>query len=115
MTDKVEYYLSKGFDQKTAEYYTSGRRKITSVVPDDDYTLILTFDNGEKRLYDMKPFIKDGTVFEFIRDKSVFSRVYLDEYKAVSWDKEPSVDSREVWNNKIDICPDACYIESTPL
>ena len=49
MTDKVEYYLSKGFDRKTAEYYASGRRKIVCVAPDNDFTLIITFDNGEKR------------------------------------------------------------------
>ena len=49
MSDKVEYYLSKGFDRKKADYYASGRRKIVSVAPDNDFTLVLTFDNGEKR------------------------------------------------------------------
>ena len=52
----------------------------------------------------MKPFIKDETVLGLHRDKSVFSRVYLDEYKAVSWDKDPygttksiSVDALAIW------------------
>ena len=49
MTGKVEHCLSKGFDRKAAEYYASGRRKIVSVAPDNDFTLIITFDNGEKR------------------------------------------------------------------
>ncbi len=115
MTDKIRYYLSKGFDQKAAEYYASGRRKIISVVSNDNFTLILTFDNGEQRLYDMKPFIKEGTVFKPLEDINVFRRVYLDENKAPSWDKDPSVDSRKVWNNKIDICPDTCYMDSIPL
>ena len=47
--------------------------------------------------------------------ESVFQRVYLDEYGAVSWDIDPSVDSRKVWNNKIDLCPDFSYIDSVPL
>ncbi len=115
MTDKVKYYLSKGFDQKTAEYYASGRRKIIGVVSNDDYTLILTFDNGETRLYDMKPYLKDGTVFTPLKDINIFRRVYLDENKAVSWDKDPSVDSRKVWDNKIDLCPDTCYMNSVPV
>ena len=115
MADKVEYYLSKGFDRKKAEYYASGRHKIVSVAPDDDFTLVLTFDNGEKRRYDMKPSIEDGTVFKTLMDESVFRRVYLDEYGAVSWNIDPSVDSRKVWNNKIDLCPDSSYIDSAPL
>ena len=44
MTDRA-----KCFDKKTAEYFASGRRKIIGVVSNDDYTLILTFDNGETR------------------------------------------------------------------
>lgn len=63
----------------------------------------------------MKPFIKNGTASDPLRGRSVFSRVYPDEYKAVLWDKDSSVDSREVWNNKIDICSDACYVDSTSL
>ncbi len=115
MVDKAKYHLSKGFDQKTAEYYASGRRKIAAVVPHDDFTLTLIFDDGERRLYDMKPFLKDGTVFKPLKDKTVFSRVYLDENGAVSWDKDPSVDSRKVWSNKIDLCPDTCYMDSVAL
>ena len=114
MPDEVGYYLSKGFDCKKAEYYASGRRKIVSVAPDDDFTLVPTFDKGG-RDGDAKPFIEDGTVFKPLMGESVFQRVYLDEYGAVSWDIDPSVDSRKVWNNKIDLCPDSSYIDSVPL
>lgn len=47
-----------------AEYFSKGRRTIVSVVANDDYTLTLGFDNGEKRLYDVAPLIKQDTVFE---------------------------------------------------
>lgn len=50
-----EYYLSKGFDLPTAKYYANGRRKIVSVTPNGDFTLTLSFDNGERRLLDVKP------------------------------------------------------------
>ena len=43
------------------------------------------------------------------------SDVYLDEEQAVSWDIDPDVDSEIVWNNKVDICPDGCYVDSVPL
>jgi len=114
MIKDVKYYLSKGFDQKSAEYYASGRRKIVGVVPRDDFTLAISFDNGEKRLYDMKPFLKKGTVFEPLIDKSVFKRVYLDDDSTLSWDINPNIDSKKVWSNKIDLDPDGCYLDSTP-
>ena len=50
MGKSVEYYLAKGYDQKMAEYFASGRKRITKVVPRNDFTLVLSFDNGEIRL-----------------------------------------------------------------
>ena len=85
MAKTVAYYLSKGFDQAAAEYYAAGRRRIVSVEPNDDFTLTIGFDNGERRVLDM------------------------------SWDIDPSVDSEKVWSNKVDLCPDSCYIDSIPV
>lgn len=42
-----EYYLSKGFDKRAAEYFSTGRRVVTEVIPKKDFTLELIFDNGE--------------------------------------------------------------------
>ena len=111
----IEYYLSRGFDRTMAEYYVSGRKEITSVRANPDFTLTLTFDNGEKRLYDCKSFLEDGTVFEPLRSYDNFKRAYLDSEHRVAWDIDPDLDSNVVWNNKIDLCPDTCYIESVPL
>ena len=115
MGKDINYYLSKGFDQKTAEYFASGRKVITSVLPAENFTLILTFDNNEQRLLDIKPTIKEGTVFACLSDPTIFSRVYLDENNCVSWDKAATIDSKMEWNNKIDLCPDSCYLDSLPL
>jgi len=111
----VEYYLSKGFDKPMAEYFASGRKTITDVKPVKEYKLIITFDNNESRLYDMKPFIQKGTVFENISNESDFNRVYVDETHCIAWDIDPNVDSSEVWSNKIDLCPDGCYVDSVPI
>ena len=58
MANTVEYYLSKGFDHKAAEYFAGGKKKIVGVVANRDFTLTISFDNGEKRLYDMRPLLK---------------------------------------------------------
>ena len=115
MGKSIEYYLSKGFDRKMAEYFSSGRKKIINVVPNKDYTLILYFDNGEKRLYDVKPIIKEGTLFEKLRDLNTFCRVYVDDENCVAWDIDPNVDSNIVWNNRIDLSSDTCYVDSILL
>lgn len=115
MAKDINYYLSKGLDIKMAEYFANGRRTITDVIANDDYTLTISFDNGEKRLYDMKPSIVSGTVFDIFSDINTFKRVYLDEQNSISWNIDPNVDSNVVWNNKIDLCPDTCYVDSIPL
>ncbi len=115
MVNKVEYYLSKGFDQKTAEYFANGRKKIIGVVPNNDFTLTISFDNGEKRLYDVRPFLQPGTVFEPLIEKDNFLRVYVDDTQCIAWDIDPNIDSKKIWNNKVDLCPDSCYIDSVPV
>ncbi len=33
---------------------------VKEVIPTNNYNLILTFENGEKRQFDMNPFLKKG-------------------------------------------------------
>ena len=89
--NSIDYYIAKGFDRKTAEYFSAGPRTIVKVMPEDDFTLLLEFDNGERRRFDMKPDIRPGTVFAFLSDSESFKRAYLDESHCVCWDKDPAV------------------------
>lgn len=115
MRKTVEEYLACGHDLKSAKYFAGGRKRIMHVAPAENFTLLLTFDNGEKRLLDMKPILEPGTVFEPFMNKDNFNRVYLDGTGSVAWDIDPAVDSEEVWNNKVDLCPDSCYMDSQPV
>ena len=115
MGNNAEYYLSKGLDPQMAEYFASGRKKIVGVTPKPDFTLILRFDNGERRSYNVQPLLQEDTVFAPFRKWENFQRVYLDEDHSVAWDIDPNVDSRIIWNNKVDLCPDSCYVDSVPL
>ena len=109
------YYIEKGFSPEAAQYFAKGRRRITAVRPNADFTLTLDFDNGERRKLDCKPFLKPGTVFAPFMDYGNFSRVYLDSEHCVAWDIDPDIDSDTVWNNKVDLCPDSCYMDSVPF
>lgn len=73
---------------------------ITGVKPLSDYRLELTFENDEKRIFDVKPYLHLGKLSE-LTDKNVFESVRV------------SFDTIE-WDNGVDLDPELLYEESTP-
>lgn len=71
---------------------------VISVKPLDDYKLELVFENNEKRLFDMKPYLDKG-IYKELKDESIFKSVKV------------SFDSIE-WCNKADIDPEFLYDKS---
>ncbi|MGE4284401.1 MAG: DUF2442 domain-containing protein [Clostridia bacterium] len=71
---------------------------IINVEPLQGYQLLLTFDNGEKRIFDMKPYLDKG-IFKELRDEKMFKSVRV------------SFDSIE-WSNQADIDPELLYEDS---
>jgi hypothetical protein len=69
--------------------------RVMKVFPNDDYTLILHFSNGEIKKFDVHPLLGQG-VFTNLQDKSVFKMVQV------------SLGTVE-WPGEIDICPDTLY------
>ena len=49
-------------------------RSVQKVVPNEDFTLTVTFDNGEQGTLDMKPYLDFG-VFQRTKDYDDFKRV----------------------------------------
>lgn len=98
---------------KVAEYFKNGTKKITKVIPNDDYTLTVVFDNNEPRLYDLSDSLYG--VFEVLKDKNKFREVFIDESGNIAWDKDKNIDSSEVWSDRIDICKDSIYLDSIPV
>ena len=49
----------------------------------DDYKLILTFENNEIRLFDMKPYLDLG-IFKNLKDKSLFNTVKV-SFDTIEW------------------------------
>lgn len=71
---------------------------IKNVQPTANYQLILTFENGEKRQFDMTPYLKLG-IFRELKDINKFNTVKV------------SFDSIE-WENEADIDPEILYKDS---
>ncbi len=72
--------------------------RIKDVKPNKNYSLDITFDNGENRTFDVKPYLNIG-IFKELKDISLFNSVkpYLGSIK---------------WTNGQDLCPDTLYMES---
>ena len=64
----------------------------------DNYKLILTFENNEKRLFDMIPYLELG-IFKRLKDENLFKTVKV------------SFDTIE-WSNGADIDPETLYEDS---
>jgi len=74
---------------------------VKSVQPRDDYHLLLTFENGEKRLFDLKPYLDKG-VFARLKNVALFKTV-----RVVSGSVE--------WHGEIDLSYDTLYLSSDPV
>jgi len=76
--------------------------RVKDVQPNNaDYTLTLTFANGEQGIFDMRPYLKVG-IFKDLEDKQLFNsaRPFLGSIK---------------WPGGQDLCPDTLYLESKKI
>lgn len=78
--------------------------------PLEGYVLRLTFDNGEIKSYSMQDKLQG--VFAVLQSQAKFQKAFLDEFGNVAWDIDETVDSSVHWNNRIDLCKDALYLDS---
>jgi len=74
---------------------------VKKVKPLENYLLLLTFENGEKRQFDMKPYLDFG-IFKELKEIRVFNSV------------KTSFDSIE-WENSADFDPEVLYQQSTEI
>ena len=72
--------------------------RVTNVKPEQNFTLLITFNNGEVKKFDVKPYLCIG-IFKELQDLSLFNSV------------KPFLGSIQ-WVNGVDFCPDTLYMES---
>ena len=72
--------------------------RIKKVTPQTDFTLLLAFDNGEHRQFDVKPYLDKG-VFAGLQQYDKFRQVHV-------------CDGALEWPDEIDLCADMLYAKS---
>jgi hypothetical protein len=66
-----------------------------------EFKLAILFDNGERRVFDVSPYLDHG-LFRDLRDPAVFKSARI------------SFDS-VAWANGVDLCPEVLYRDSVPV
>ena len=74
---------------------------VKSVEPINNYNLILTFENGEKRQFDMNPFLDKG-IFRELRDIAKFNSVRI-SFDSIEWDNEADLDPEILYQDSVRI------------
>ena len=74
---------------------------IKDVKPLDNYLLHLTFENGEKRLFDLKPFLDFG-IFQELKDLRLFKTVRTN-FDSIEWDNEADFDPEILYQKSLKI------------
>jgi Protein of unknown function (DUF2442) len=74
---------------------------VKGVKPIKNYNLILTFSNGEKRQFDMNPYLDKG-IFQELRDISKFNTVRL-SFDTIEWDNEADLDPEVLYKYSVKI------------
>lgn len=75
--------------------------RIKEVKPNPGYTLLITFTNNERKIFDVKPYLEFG-IFKELKDPALFNSVHV------------FLGSIQ-WKNGQDLCPDTLYLEGKSL
>lgn len=86
------------YDEHIKDYvYSAGTPKwtVTAVQPQKDYTLLLTFAGGEKRIYNALPLLEKG-IYAPLKKLTFFMGAKVDG-------------GTVVWSDEVDIAPEHLY------
>ena len=65
-------------------------QRVAKVKALENYLLLLQFQNGEKRVFDCQPFLKDR-LYEKLNDADFFRSVHVDNMGVVCWDETTDI------------------------
>ncbi|MCL2312145.1 MAG: DUF2442 domain-containing protein [Firmicutes bacterium] len=71
---------------------------VKAVVPQNDYTLLLTFENNEQRILDMKPYLEMGPVFRALKDPKMFNTVRV-SFRTIAWANNVDLDPETLYDS----------------
>ena len=76
---------------------------VKEVLPRDDFTLTVVFENGEEGMLDMKPMLDFG-VFQTLKDYEMFKRVHV-AFDTIEWECGVDLDPEFVYAKSMSTVP----------
>ncbi len=73
---------------------------VINVTPLENYQLLLTFKNGEEKIFDMKPYLEKG-IFKKLKDENIFKTAKV-SFDTVEWANEADIDPETLYHESID-------------
>ncbi len=75
--------------------------RVKTVKPLKNYNLLLEFDNGELKTFDVKPYLNKG-IFKELKSLALFNSVRIEN-------------GTIQWSNEADFCPDTLYLSGSEI
>ena len=72
---------------------------VKKVMPLSDYQLGLTFENGENKIFDVKPYLNLG-IFQELKDLSIFNTVRV-SFDSVEWENQADIDPETLYDDSV--------------
>jgi hypothetical protein len=74
---------------------------VKNVIPQENYTLLLTFENDEQRRFDVKPYLNTG-VFDELKNIEIFNSVRVG-FDTVEWNNDVDLDPEFLYRNSVSV------------
>ena len=85
---------------------------VVEVKPMSDYQLLLTFEDGEKRVFDVKPYLNKG-IFKELRDEKVFKSVKV-SFDSIQWSNQADIDPEDLYEHSVRYQPNIAEFREPP-
>jgi hypothetical protein len=74
---------------------------VIDVVPQEGYKLLLTFENGEKKVLEMNDYLAHGE-FRELKDERIFNTVHI-AFDSIEWSNGIDLDPEELYQSSVSI------------
>ena len=85
-------------------------KSITSVTPTDDYKLMLSFDENEKRIFDASQILDFGR-FSELQDINIFKKVHI-SFDTIEWENGLDLDPEYLYKNSEFVRTNECTLQN---
>lgn len=77
--------------------------KVKSVRPLDDLRLLIEFENGVEKIYDVKQLFDKFEIYKELENEDLFKLVKVDcGGYAISWNDDIDISEVELWDNGVE-------------